>query len=187
MWFGLFALWPLKKCQKSFLDQFESAHYSLNRFNKVSDFIWIDLYLLESIHAWIVSFLSKSSHKCLWQTLNRFAYIYIYIYMYIWIDSLLSVFTWNDSIPLWIDSFSCTAGFVFLMSESIQPFSELIHSVLLVWKLYLFTPHCIFYPSHNSKIIESFASILSRSQKLIVQTFFKIKHFFLESLCSLSA
>jgi len=39
---------------------------------------------------------------------------------------------------------------------------------------------------HNSKIIESFATILSRSQKLFVHTFFKIKHFFLESIYTLS-
>jgi len=71
----------------------------------------------------------------------------------------------------------------FLLSESIQIFNESIQSVILVRKLSLFSLYYIYSFSHNSKIIESFASILSRSQKLIAQTFFKIKHFFLESLC----
>ena len=37
----------------------------------------------------------------------------------------------------------------------------------------------IYTHSHNTQNIESFASILSRSPKLIVHKFFKIKHFFL--------
>jgi len=58
----------------------------------------------------------------------------------------------------------------------IHSFSEPIHYVVLY----------INSPPHNSQFIESFATILSRSQKLFVHKFFKIKHFFLESLCTLS-
>jgi len=68
------------------------------------------------------------------------------------------------------------------LSELIQPFIESIRSVKSVRKLCLVTPHYINPSPHNSQLIESFASILSRSQKLTEHIFFKIKHFFLESL-----
>ena len=74
----------------------------------------------------------------------------------------------------------------FLLSESTQAFDESIQSVNFVRKLSIFTLYYIYTSLHNFKIIESFATILSRSQKLIVHTFFNVKHFFLESLCSLS-
>jgi len=72
------------------------------------------------------------------------------------------------------------------MSESIHQVNESIQPVVFVRQLSLFTLYYINTFLLNFKIIESFASILSRSQKLIVHIFFKIKHFFLESLCSLS-
>ena len=127
-----------------------------------------------------------------------------------WIDSCMNhlIFVWNDSsnsltlfesIQTQFESYQTSYGFLesshfsldtyhlFTWCESIQTVSESIQSVFLVWKFSssLFS-YILFFPL-NSKGIESFASILSRSQKLIVHTFFKIKHFFLESLCSLSA
>jgi len=51
----------------------------------------------------------------------------------------------------------------FLLSELIQPFIESIHSVKSVRKLCLVTPPYINPSPHNSQLIESFASILSRS------------------------
>jgi len=56
----------------SFWNQSESTHHNLNRFNKASDFMWIDSHLSESIHMCIVSFLRESSHKTLWLASNRF-------------------------------------------------------------------------------------------------------------------
>jgi len=178
MWFGLVVLCCLKKCQ-IILDQFKSSHYCLNRFKKVSDFMWIDSHLFESIHVCIVSFLLESSHKTLWLSLNRF------------IRSLNRInlhprYIWIDSIMFWIVSSFILLWSVFFLSESIQAFRESIQSVKFVRKLSLFTLHNIYTSLHISKSIKSFATILSRSQKLIVHIFFKIKHFFLESLCSLS-
>jgi len=155
VWFGLVVVCPLKKVSKIILDEFESTHYSLNRFNEVSDFMWIDSHILESIYVWIVS------QKSLTYTES--------IHKYIWIDSFLSGFTWNNSITLWIDSFFLLYWVCFLISESIHPFSESILFVLFVQKLCLSTPHYIFSSSHKSKIIESFA--------IIVHTFFKMKLF----------
>jgi len=71
------------------------------------------------------------------------------------------------------------------MSGSINNFTESIHFVFtrkiaLVLLLYIYSL------PHNPKIIESFVTILSRPQKLFVHKFVKIKHFFLESLCTLS-
>ena len=83
--------------------------------------------------------------------------------------------------------FSLDSYHLFTWSESIQTVSELIQSVVFVRKFSRSNLSYILLSPHFSKTIESFASILSRSQKLIVHTFFKIKHFFLESLCSLSA
>jgi len=70
--------------------------------------------------------------------------------------------------------------------ELIQLVSESIHTVNFVRNFSFSTLSYILFSPHISKFIESFATILSRSQKLLVNTFFKIKHFFLESLCSLS-
>ena len=77
----------------------------------------------------------------------------------VWIYSIF-IIVWIDSDINWIDSKCC----FWLKSCSCHPF--LLYSL-----------------PHNTQSIESFTSILSRSQKLIVHTFFKIKHFFLESLC----
>ena len=55
------------------------------------------------------------------------------------------------------------------------------HKLPLCFKAW--TLFYIYSLPHNTQSIESFASILSRSQKLIAHTFFKIEHFFLESLC----
>jgi len=72
------------------------------------------------------------------------------------------------------------------MSESIQYFTESIHLVDFTRKIALGLIFYIYSLSHLPKIIESFATILSRSQKLFVHKFFKIKHFFLESICTLT-
>jgi len=72
------------------------------------------------------------------------------------------------------------------LSESIHTFNESIHLVVFARKFALALLFYIYSLSHNPKIIESFATILYRSQKLFVHKFFKIKHFFLESLCTLS-
>jgi len=70
-----------------------------------------------------------------------------------------------------------------LWFESIQTLNKSIQTIHFVWILSLPFPYYIYSSSYNSQFIESFTSILSRSQKLIAHTFFKIKHFFLESLC----
>ena len=74
-------------------------------------------------------------------------------------------------------------GFCFSVSESIHCSIESIQLAIFVRILSLLTHYYIYSFSHNSKNIESFASILFRSQKLIAHTFFKNKHFFLESRC----
>jgi len=111
----------------------------------------------------------------------------------VWIDSNLFWIVSNTFWAIWVDSniswhvsffiiiFPCLIWF-----EWIQIVSESIHTVHFVRKFRLSPCSYILYYPHNSNFIESFASILSRSQKLIVHAFFKIKHFFLESLCSLS-
>jgi len=68
---------------------------------------------------------------------------------------------------------------VILLSEFIHTFSESIHYVVFGRNFALATPFYIYSLHHNTEIIDSFAYILSRSQKLIVHKFFKIKHFFL--------
>jgi len=72
------------------------------------------------------------------------------------------------------------------LSESIHTFSESNHLAVFRRKFALAFIFYIYSLSHNSQSIESFKSIISRSQKFIVHKFFKIKHFFLESLCALS-
>jgi len=61
-----------EKVSKSFWNQSESTHHNLNRFNKASDFMWINSHLSESTHICIVSFLLESSHKTLWLASNQF-------------------------------------------------------------------------------------------------------------------
>lgn len=132
--------------------------------------MWIDSHLLESIHVWIVSFLFESSHKTLWIALNRFIINLNRI-------NLHPGFTWIDSIVFWIVSYFILIWSVFWLSESIQAFSESIQSVNFVRKLSLFTLYYIYTSLHISKGTESFTFILSRSQKLIVHTFFKLNTF----------
>jgi len=69
-------------------------------------------------------------------------------------------------------------GLCFSVSESIHILIELIQSVGFVRKLSLLTHYYIYTSLITPKFIESFTSILSRSQKLIAHTSFKIKHFF---------
>jgi len=97
MWFVLVVLCNLKKGQKSSLNQFESTHHSLNRFNKVSDFMWIDSHLFESIHVCIVSFLFLNH-------LTKFSNLS-------WIDSyevwIVSIFILGtlESTQIWFESY----------------------------------------------------------------------------------
>jgi len=72
------------------------------------------------------------------------------------------------------------------LSESIHTLSESIQYIVFGRCFALATFFYIYSVPHNTQIIESFATIHSRSQKLIAHKFYKIKHFFLESLCSLS-
>jgi len=128
--------------------------------------------------------------------MNRFIFYlnrFINLSDLVWIDSILlwivSIFFWApwvDSIINWHVSFFIIIFSYLIWFESIQIVSESIHTVHFVRKFGLSPCSYILYSPHNSKIIESFATILSRSQKLIVHIFFKIKYFFLESLCSLS-
>ena len=172
---GIYVVWSccfvsFEKVSIIIIDEFESTHHSLNRFNEVSDFMWIDSHLLESIHVWIVSFLFESSHKTLWLVSNRFIRNLNRI-------NLHHGLTWIDSNLYWVVSFFMLLWFVFLLSESIHASSESIQSVNFVQKLSLITPYYIYISLHITKSIESFAYILSRSQKLIVHTFFKINTF----------
>jgi len=59
-----------------------------------------------------------------------------------------------------LHNLSLFLGLSFLVSESILWFNESIHSVVFVRKWFLVTPHYINPSPHNSKIIESFATIL---------------------------
>ena len=101
----------------------------------------------------------------------------------VWIDSNSDWIVSNIFWVFWVVSFSTWHESSFTHFESIQSFNESIQSIHFGQKSSL--SHCSYIlPSPlNSKFIESFASILSRSPKLIAHTFFKIKHFFLESLC----
>jgi len=165
--------------------------------------VWVHL-----LTSWIDSIHYESIHPSLWLKVNQFTSTWIDS----WMNRLFSVWnvsqnslTCTESIHKRLESYQSSfwvhlnrlkyvlnrfilhAFLVcFLLSESTQPFSESIQFVYFLRKLSLFTPYYIYTSLHNFKIIESFATILFRSKKLIVHTFFKIKHFFLESLCSLS-
>jgi len=172
MWFGLVVLLVWKRVKNH-------LWISLNRLITV----WIDsiksLTSCKSIHIYLNWFMYASSlfyfesaHKTLWPVLNRFLQSLNRI-------NLHPGYTWIDSNMIWIVSSFILFWSGFWLSESIQAFSESIQFVKFVRKLSLFTPHYIYTPLPFFKVIESFASILSRSQKLIAHTFFKIKHFFL--------
>ena len=121
-----------EKLSKFILNQFESTHHNLNRFNKVSDFMWIDSHMFESIHLCIVSFLLESSHKTLWIALNRFTQSLNRINLHLG-------HTWIDSNISWIVSSFILLWSVFLLSESIHTFSESIQPVVFVQKFSLIT------------------------------------------------
>ena len=173
MWFGFGVLCPLEKSVKNHCGS-----------------VWID------------SLQSESIQWSLWLHMNRFTST--------WIDSCMNRLTKLSDLP-WIDSYETWIISIFILGslESIHICIELFHSscfsglficclnwfknlvnqfnLLILCKNWVFSPLTTYTLIFTiSKIIESFASILSRSQKLIVHTFFKIKHFFLESLCSLS-
>jgi len=116
--------------------------------------------IYESTHDWIVSIILESYHKSLWLSLNRFTPT-LNRFNFFWAVWIVSFFTWHS----------------FIESTHVVDFVRKFTLVHLFYKYSL---------PHNFQFIETFATILSRSQKLIVHTFFKIKHFFLESLCSLS-
>ena len=160
----------------------ESIQSYLNQFKSVSDSVWIDSHCIwidyclnRFISSWVVSLNSLTVSEpiqCYLESIQSSiwgAWIVSYIswlasiFMYSSLSGLGFLDVWIDSIGKWIDSICC-----------------------FVWKLSLFTLYYINTFLLNFKRIESFASILSRSQKLTVHTFFKIKHFFFESLCSLS-
>ena len=73
--------------------------------------------------------------------------------------------------------------FCLIWTELIHSLNESIHTISFTRKFTLPLLYYINSPPLNTKIIESFATIISRSQKLIVHTYFKIKQFFIESLC----
>jgi hypothetical protein len=165
----LIVIWIVSK---KFLTWYESIHTMYELIHT----------MYESVHVWNVSFLLESYHQTLWLSLNRFTVI-------------LNRFkhpsgqfeSFHTSLDLHQSSYNfLLLDLIFLMSESIQWVSESIQFVILIRKLCLFTLYYINTLPSQLQIIESFASILSRSQKLIVHTLFKIEHFFLKLLCSLS-
>jgi hypothetical protein len=156
----------------------ESIHICLNRLKKVSDFVWIDLWPFESIHLSRLKDSVIRITKCFWLALNRFKLFWI-VSIFI-LDSLnrfnsLSIFT-RFFFP--VLSFSGLNRFIHLVNPFMLLFLTLNFELPLL--------HYINSPPHNFQFIESFASILSWSEKLFVHKFFKIKHFFLESLWTLS-
>jgi len=136
----------------------------------------------ESIHVWIVSFSFESYHQTLWLSLNRFTSILNRLRPS---SGQLESFHISHDLHLSFNLSFCL-GLSFLVFESIQLFNKSIHTFVFLRKFSLTTFPYILSSPHNSQFIESFATILSRSKKLIVHKFFEIKHFFLESLCSLS-
>jgi len=127
-------------------------------------------------------FCLKSIHQTLWPCLNWFI-----IFMNR-INSLLGIlsrfkYLLTRSILLLFFSPSC---FVLYGLNRFIKWQNRFTQLLLCKNLVLSPLSINSLLLINPNIIESFATILSRSQKLIVHTFFKIKHFFLESLCSLS-
>jgi len=156
----------------------ESIYYILNRFIKVSDYWWID-----SKSLWIISYMNRLTS--LWNASQNSLTLTESIQLK---HESYQSSSWVH-LNQFINTLNCfifhAFSVCFLCSESIQSIIESIHSVKSVRKLCLVTSHYINPSPHNSQLIESFASILSRSQKLIEHKFFKIQHFFLESLFSL--
>jgi len=154
----------------------ESTQSYLNRFKNVSNSVWIDSCLNHFIPSWVIS----SNSMTLFESIHTNSESIQSFILATWIVSNL---TWLSSIFIYFPSF---LGLPFCCLNQFTSLMNRFTLLFLCKNLYLVTPHYINPSHHNSQIIESFASILSRSQKLIVHTFFKIKHFFLESLCSLS-
>ena len=126
--------------------------------------------------------LNESIHQTLWLGLNRLMLEMNRINLHSgYFESIQYLFdTFHSSLH------STLFQFCLICSESIRLLNESIHSVIPTRNFTLSLLLYINSPPLNSTFIESFATIHSRSQKLIVHKFFKIKHFFLESLCSLS-
>lgn len=127
------------------------------------------MYWIHSPKPWIDSCFMMNRFKFFWISisLNQFFFCLNRLTKVSDIHWIDSSFLWVHLKRLthWIISFFMPCWVIFLLSES-------IHFILFVRKLCLFTPHYIFSLFHNSKFIESFASILSRSQKFILHTFF---------------
>jgi len=117
-----------EKVSKFILDQFESSHHNLNRFTKVSDFMWID-----STSIWIDS------------CMHHIFYVWIVSHNSLtFIESIHSKFesiqsssgyTRIDSNTSWIVSSFILLVSVFLLSESIHTFSESIQPIVCCAKI----------------------------------------------------
>ena len=124
----------------------------------------------------------ESYHQTFWLILNGFKINWIIL---IFILGILNHFKcWGIRIIL--RNILRFSRFFFYGLNRLSHLTNWFTQLNLVEKITLALILYIYSLSHNSQNIESFASILSRSQKLIVHKFFKIKHFFLESLCTLS-
>jgi len=136
--------------------------------------------LLDSIHPWIAS-------KIMWITSQKFLTFNESVHYILESYQSSSWAFWIVSNLHWCSSFFITLfPFSVLWFKYIHKLAESLHTVIFVRKFALALSFYIYSLPHITKFIESFATILSRSQKLFVHKFFKIKHFFLESLCTLS-
>jgi len=147
----------------------------LNRLNP----IWINSKLSLTLNRFIPSWVVSSNSQALSESIH---YYLESIQSSIWAAWIISYISWLASIFM----YSSLSGLGFL-DVWIDSIGQWIDSIFVfVRKLSLLTLYYINTFLLNFKIIESFASILSRSQKLNVHTFFEIIHFFFELLCSLS-
>ena len=122
------------------LTLYESFRVTLNRFTFESS-----QKMYESNHENFLTCL-ESIHN----SLNRFI-------LHPWL-------TWIDSNLYWIASIFISLWLAFLLFESIHTFSESFHYVVFCQNFALASPFYIYSLPHNTKIIESFAFILSRSR-----------------------
>jgi len=177
MWFGLVVLCSLKRGKKSSLTQFESTHHSLNQLNKVFAFMWIDSHLFESIH---IYWIDSCMHR-VFSILNRLTKLSDLSWFDLYEVLIVSIFILGtlESTQIWFESYH-PSYFFGLSFCCLNRFKHLVNqfNLLHLCKNWVFLPLTIYTLLLFSKFIESFASILSKSQKLIAYTFFKIKHFF---------
>jgi len=123
-------------------------------------------------------------HQSFWLSMNRFITSWIVSTFILGIfESFQNLFdTHHSSYPFAFFSFVFYGmnRFTQLVNRVTQLFlCENLHLPLLsIYSHFLITPKSL----NHLQV----ATILSRTQKLFVHKFFKIKHFFLESLCTLS-